>query len=269
MLRASESGVLSQAELESSAQGMSEDQYAQEFECSFEAAIAGAYYGSEMARCDREGRITAVPYDPLFKVSTAWDLGSTDDTSIWFYQVVAGEVRVIDFYTTHGKPPEHYAMHVLGKGYKYAKHHLPHDAKAKTFASGGRSSIEQLAEWFGWDAMRLVPMLDVQDGIQAARLMFPRVWIDADKCSDGIEALRQYQREWDDRTQSFKRTPRHDWASHPADAWRYMAVSWSEEHQPKDPPKPRFAAEAKNGVIEVAPLETLWKTANEHQKRRI
>jgi hypothetical protein len=270
MMRASESGILSDEELASSAQGMSQDQYAQEFECSFEAAIAGAYYGGEMARAEREGRITSVPYDPAFKVSTAWDLGHTDDTSIWWYQVIAGEVRVIDFYSTHGETPEHYAMHVLGKGYNYAMHYLPHDARAKTFASGGRSAIEQLAEWFGWNKMTIVPNLDVQDGIQAARLMFPRVWIDAEKCADGIEALRQYQREWDDKTQSFRKTPRHDWASHPADAWRYMAVSWSEEYQPKEPPKSRFAVEGKlGGVIEIAPLETLWKTANEHQKRRI
>ena len=267
MLRASASGILSDAELKSASLGMSEDQYAQEFECSFEAAIAGAYYGREMAQADREGRVCPVEWEPSAKVHTAWDLGFTDDTAIWFFQVIAGEVRVIDHYAASGKDIAHYAGVIQDKMYSYGLHHLPHDARAKTLASGGKSTIEQLAEHLGMSKLRIVPGLSVQDGIQAVRLMLPKTWFDADKCADGIEALRQYRREWDDRTQSFKTSPRHDWTSHTADAARMMAIAWQEEFAPKVPEPPKWPVKAEEGRIIVAPLEVLWKTAPKRSGR--
>ena len=268
MLRASDSKILSAEELADSARGMSEDQYAQEFECSFDAAIKGAYYGREMADADREGRICPVPWERDLKVYTAWDLGYSDDTAIWFYQVVAGEVRVIDHYASNGKDIAHYAGVIQDKPYTYGLHHLPHDARAKTLASGGKSTIEQLAEYLGMSKLRIVPGLSVQDGIQAVRMMLPRTWFDADRCADGIEALRQYQREWDDKTQSFRTTPRHDWTSHTADAARMMAIAWREEYAPVTMPKPAWPVEAMpDGTIKIAPLDVLWRGVKKRDGR--
>lgn len=265
ILRASDSKILSQEELDDSARGMSQDQYAQEFECSFDAAIKGAYYGAEMLRCDAEKRITDVPYDYLAPVHTAWDLGYSDDTAIWWYQVIAGEVRVINHYSANGKDIAHYAKIIQSKPYKYGLHHLPHDARAKTLASGGRSVIEQLADHIGIENLRIVPNLSIQDGIQAARLMFPRVWFDAIKCADGIESLRQYQRAWDEKLQCFKEAPLHDWTSHDADGFRMMAVAWSEEHAPKETPKPLYPVVGTKDGFRLAPLETLWRD-NQYRK---
>lgn len=269
MLRASESNLLLPAELEDAAAGMSADQYDQEFECSFEAAILGAYYGQEMMRADKEGRISDVPYDYLAPVHTAWDLGYSDDTSIWFYQVIAGEVRVINHYSSNGKDVKHYGNYIKQKTYNYGFHHLPHDARAKTLASGGKSTIEQLAEILGMESLRVVPNLSVQDGIQAVRKMFPRVWFDAEKCHEGIESLRQYQREWDEKLQCFKEKPRHDWTSHDADSFRMLGVAWSEEHASKEPEKQLYPVVGTKQGFQLAPLEVLWKDNATRSKGRL
>src|SRR5690606_5962236 len=150
--------------------------------CSFDAAILGAIYGAEMRRMDAEGRITNVEYNPELPVHTAWDLGRSDDTSIWFYQIAYDEVHVIDHHRSNGRTVDYYGELVNGKPYKYAMHWLPHDARAKTLASGGKSVIEQLARHLGASKLRIVPNLSVQDGIQAARQLFKRVWIDDDNC---------------------------------------------------------------------------------------
>lgn len=268
MLRASESGLLDADELADARLTMSADQYAQEFECSFDAAIIGAYYGEEMAQCSREGRIGPVTWDRELKVYTYWDLGYTDDTAIVFAQHVAGEVRVIDHYAAAGKPVVHYVDLLRSKPYRYGKHWLPHDARAKTLSSGGRSTIEQLGEHLGIENMGIVPQLSVQDGIQAARFMFPRVWFNEETCDDLIECLRQYQREFDDRTQAFKASPRHDWTSHSADAFRYLAVGWREDYAPQAPVKPRWPVEGVHeGRIQIAPLNDLWRDSRSRKDR--
>lgn len=228
-LKASESGLIPAEEIEALKAMMTPEQYEQEFECSFEAAILGAYYGREFAEIEAKGRICAVPYDTNAKVHTAWDLGYSDDTAIWFFQVIRGEIHIIGFYFASGRDIDHYASVIAGKGYDYGTHWLPHDAKAKTLASGGKSVQEQLAAHLGWSNIRIVPNLSVEDGIQAARKMFPRLYFDT-SCDEGIEALRQYQREWDDNRKCFKDKPLHNWTSHPADGFRYLAVAWQEEY---------------------------------------
>lgn len=235
-LKASETGLIPPDEVEALQGMMTPEQYEQEFECSFEAAILGAYFGREMAQAEQEGRITTVTHDENAPVFTAWDLGYSDDTAIWFYQVIAGEIHIIDYYFASGRDIDHYADLVLSKkGYDYETHWLPHDAKAKTLASGGKSIQEQLSAHFGWGAIRIVPRLSLEDGIQAARKAFPRMYFDTG-CHEGIEALRQYQREWDDERKCFKQKPLHNWTSHPADAFRYLAVAWQEEHGPSVQP---------------------------------
>jgi len=230
MLRASDSGLLPDGELADARRTLSEDQYLQEYECSFEAAILGAFYGTEMRNLDEAGHIRDVPYDPSLPTYTAWDIGHRDDTAIWWYQVIRREIHVIDYYAASGETPETIAAVVNGKPVHYGQHFLPHDARAKTFAAGGKSTIEQLAALLGgFSMLSIVPSLSIQDGIQAARTMLPQCWFDAEKCRTGLEVLRQYQREYDEDTKSFRKTAKHDGNSHGADAFRMLAVSWSEE----------------------------------------
>jgi hypothetical protein len=230
-LRASQTDLLPVEELEDAAKSMSQDQYLQEFECDFESAIQGAYFGKEMRQLTDQGRITQVDYDPMFKVNTAWDLGYSDDTAIWFFQVIHGEIRLLDYHYSNGQPVAFYAGVIesreVERGYEYGYHYLPHDARAKTLASN-RSVIEQLGDKLPMKSLRIVPNLGLQDGIQASRLALTRAWFDH-KCADGIECLRQYQREYDEDKKVFRDKPRHDWTSHGADAFRYLSIVWKDE----------------------------------------
>ena len=236
-LPASQSKLLPESELEAAKAQLAEDQYLQEYECSFEAAILGAIWGTEMRKLTEDGRITMVDNQIEVRTHTAWDLGHTDDTAIWWYQVIANEIHIVDFFALSGGTIEEFVAKIKEKPYNYGKHYLPHDAKARTLASGGKSVIEQMATHLGINNLAIVPSLSVQDGIQAVRMALPKCWFDAEKCADGIEALRQYQREYDEDKKAFRQTPKHDWTSHPADAMRMLAISWREE--PKDkPPDP-------------------------------
>jgi phage terminase large subunit len=266
-LPASTSGLLPVSELNAARAQLSEDQYLQEYECSFEAAILGAFYGKEMREAQEQGRIGRVRWDENLKVYTAWDLGYKDDTAIWFYQVLRGEVRVIDFHSVSGASIEQIADTVKVKPYRYAKHYLPHDARAKTLAAAGKSIIEQLAAHLGFANLAVVPELSVQDGIQAVRQVLPRCWFNEDGCRDGIEALRQYQREYDEDKKAFRQAPRHDWASHPADAFRMLALAYRE-----DAPTTERSAETRPlmvGPTNTATLNDMWATAQTSRRSRI
>jgi hypothetical protein len=258
-IRASTSGLIKAEELKDASQGMTDDQYEQEFECSFEAAILGAYYGKELKILEESGRIAKVAYDRSLPVFTAWDLGYHDDTAIFFYQVTHSEIHVIDYYSGSGLAIEDYAQAVTSKGYKYERHYLPHDARAKTLASGGKSVIEQLANHLGISKLAIVPSLSVQDGIQAARVMLPRVWFDRYNCESAVELLKQYQREWDEDKKAFRDKPRHDNTSHCADAFRMMAVAWRENKPKIEEKVDIFPVKGQNGRIVTAPLDDLWK----------
>ena len=232
VLRASQTKILPQDELDDARSMMSEDQYQAEFECDFESAILGAYYGKEMRELTDSNRITDVDCDAMFKVNTAWDLGYSDDTSIWWYQVVHGEIRVLDYHSSNCETVEYYTDLIKQKkreyGYEYGIHWLPHDARAKTLASGGKSIIEQIGKQIPLESLKIVPSLSLQDGIQASRMALQRSWFDH-KCIDGIECLRQYQREYDEDKKVFRDKPRHDWTSHGSDAWRMLAIAWKDE----------------------------------------
>jgi len=262
-LPASESGLLPQSELNAAKAQLSEDQYLQEYECSFEAAIIGAFFGTEMRLA--EPRINErVVFTEGYPVHTAWDLGYRDDTAIWWYQVVGGEVRVIDFYAVSGADIRAIAEVVVNKGYTYGKHYLPHDARAKSLQTG-RSIVEQLADHLGINHLSVVPNIGLQDGIQAIRQMLPRTWFNSVKCGDGIEALRQYQREYDEDKKAFRASPRHDWTSHPADAFRMLAVAWRAE------PSAQRPLESKTLIVgpqnEVT-LNDMWQVHERSVSRR-
>jgi hypothetical protein len=268
VLRASQTGLLDKAELEDAAKTMTQDQYLQEFECDFESAILGAYYGKEMRQLTDGGRITEVEYDPLFPVHTAWDLGYSDDTAIWWYQVVHGEIRLLDYHSSNGQPVAFYAGIIQSReeerGYTYGTHWLPHDARAKTLSSN-RSVIEQLGDKIPLKTIKITPNLKLQDGIQASRLALTRAWFDH-KCTDGIECLRQYQREYDEDKKVFRDKPRHDWTSHGADAFRYLAIVWKDEAKIVDPEAPIRGVFV--GQTEVS-LNDLWKETKVKANNRI
>ena len=265
-LRASQTGLLPDGELKDAFNSMTEDQYLQEFECSFEAAIIGAYYGKEMRVLTDQNRITKVEHDPIFPVHTAWDLGYSDDTAIWWYQVVHGEIRVLEYHSSNGQPVSYYTGLIQSKDYHYGTHWLPHDARAKTLASGGKSIIEQISNKIPLESLKIVPNLSLQDGIQATRLALMRAWFDADKCQDGIECLRQYQREYDEDKKMFRDKPRHDWTSHGADAFRMLSIAWSEEH--KEVPRDKPITGINVGQNDVT-LDEMWRTTVTPQHRRI
>jgi phage terminase large subunit len=261
-----ESGILPQSEVNALKNELSEDAWRQEMECDFDAALPGAIWGRELYQAEQDGRITGVEYDGFADVYTAWDLGYSDDTAIWFYQVIHGEVHFIDFYAASGKSIEHYAAQVLSRPYRYKTHFLPHDARAKTLASGGKSVIEMLAEHLSITKMAITPSLSMQDGIQAVRMMMPRAWFDKERCYDGIEALKQYQREWDEDKKMFRDKPRHDWTSHAADSMRYAAINWKEEVKPVVEDKPIRGIMV--GQTDVT-LNELWASQPKQKTKRI
>lgn len=225
-LRASETGLLDQKELADARKMMSDDEYAQEYECSFEAAVRGAYYGRELNDAEEAGRITGVPYDPRLEVHTAWDLGVADSTVIWFVQIVGRETRWIDVLKGEGVGLDWYAKELKERPYNYGTHYLPHDVEVRELGTG-KSRYEVLGG-LGIRNIKVVPAMPVEDGIQALRMLIPTSWFDREKCKEGLEALRMYRREWDDKRQEFKRAPLHDWTSHYADAARMFAMGHRE-----------------------------------------
>jgi hypothetical protein len=220
--KASQTGILSPTELRAARSVMTQDEYDQEFECSFDASVKGAIYADQLADARASGRITRIPYEPTLPVDTDWDLGVGDATAIWYTQSLkTGEVRVIDYDEGSGEGLPYYAGRLKQKPYSYGVHWAPHDIQVREFTSG-RSRIETAASM--GITFQIHPKHSVEDGIHAGRLIFPKCWFDAERCKAGLEALQHYRRDYNTRLSEFKAIPVHDWASHGADAWRGFAV---------------------------------------------
>ena len=248
--KASFTGYIPQDELDAARQDMTADEYAQEWECSFEAAVKGAIFAQELTKARTEGRVLSLAVDPALPVDTDWDLGIGDATAIWFSQSTrGGEVRLIDYYEAQGEGFPHYAQVLERKGYNYGKHWAPHDIQVRELGSGLSRMI--VAKNHGIN-FTLTPRLsqahsgEVEEGIHAARMLFGRCWFDETRCKAGLEALTNYRRDYNSRLDEFKATPVHDWASHAADAFRGLAV----RHQ-----TPREKAKAQ--VVNL-PREFTW-----------
>jgi phage terminase large subunit len=196
--------------------------------------VEGAIYRSELILTEKEGRICRVPYDAMKPVDTFWDLGFGDNVAIWFAQSIGFEFHIIDFMSDCLKDLSFYLKELHKKPYLYGNDYLPHDARAKTLAAGGRS-VQQIMIAAG-RKVNIVRQLGVMDGIAAVRTIFNRCYFDAEHCADGIQALRHYRYDFDEDLMTFKKEPRHDWASHPADAFRYLGVSIKDSVAQK--PKP-------------------------------
>ena len=224
MHRADQTGVIEAEELElmRNLPGSDDDTFRQEFLCDFTAANRGAYYAKQLNTLIANQGI--FPYDPEKLVYTAWDIGYTDDTSIWFYQFNGKEIAIIDFFTVSGYSVPDVLAVLREKPYSYGEFFLPHDAKNKSFQTG-KSVREQMTS--AGAKVVIVPDLSVQDGIQAARETLPNVYFNTGNADVriGLSALKTYQREWDDRNRRFKDSPKHDWASNPADAFRMLALA--------------------------------------------
>ncbi|MCG8560468.1 MAG: hypothetical protein MI824_11760 [Hyphomicrobiales bacterium] len=211
--------------------------YEQEYLCSFDGPVFGAFYARELRRAQEEGRIGRVPYDRAHPVHTAWDLGYTDSTAIWFIQAVGKERRLIDFHEGSGVGLDVYARVLRSKPYLYGHHYFPHDAEHHELTTG-ESRVDTL-RGLGIEPT-VVPQHNVLDGINATRHMLDRTWIDEETCGErGLEALRQYRREWDDRLKDWKRKPLHDWTSHAADALRTFAAGFDEPELVRKPGRHR------------------------------
>ncbi len=177
--------------------------------------------------------ITTVPYDPSNRVDTWWDLGLNDSTAIWFTQTSrGGAVSVIDYYEVRNEGLPHF-VHVLEEtDYLYGTHNAPHDIEVRELGTG--RSRREVAYDLGIN-FRVVPKLPLEDGIHAVKMLLPRCTFDIKNCKDGVEALRHYHRAYNERTRAFRATPVHDWTSHGADAFRYLAIGMKQHKLEKAP----------------------------------
>jgi phage terminase large subunit len=197
--------------------------------------VIGSYYGRLMTDAERGGRIR-LDLEPLdAPVHTAWDLGIGDATAIWWWQMAGAELRIVDYYESHGVGLEHYAALVRGKPYQRGDDFVPQDARVREFVSG-RTRLESMIA-LGLKP-RVVKAHKVEDGINAVRRTLPRCMFHGPRCERGLDALRLYQSEWDDETRVLANRPKHDWTSHAADAFRYLALAWEEAATTEAPSNP-------------------------------
>lgn len=233
--------------------------------------VNAAVYGKWMEKAKTDGRLKEGIYDPSLPVFTAWDLGYSDDTAIWWFQVAGNEIRVIDYYENNREDMKHYAEQIYGREiinieygesgkvlsydlgdpieglerrtkYKYGDHYLPHDAANKLLQAGGRSVVDQLFE-FGIKAF-VVPATSQQNQISAGRAAIDLAWFDPIHCKQGIRCLKKYAFEERDGEKGYSTTPKHDVYSHGADAWEILARVWKSAKIEAAPPKPRYLQEA-------------------------
>lgn len=219
--KASQTGIVAEEELKAAKKEMGDDKYAQEFECSFHAAVEGSYYGQILNKVEEDGHVCEIQRDDLCRTFTAWDLGMGDSTAIWVAQVVGQEIRLMDYIENHGQGLDWYVRELTSRDWHKASHLLPHDVEVRELGTG-KSRLEVLRS-AGLDCT-VLPRLSVDDGIQAARRLLPRCWFNVPAVKQGLDCLRNYRREFDESRQVFFDKPLHNWASHGSDSFRYLAI---------------------------------------------
>ena len=234
-IKVTESGVIPEEEIQRIRDAVSDAKFQQEFQNDFSAELVGTYYASIINEIEAEGRINSeVHWSPDLDVHVSFDIGRGDSTVAWFWQEIPHGIQWIDYYINNGEQAQHYIDMLKEKPYRYAKINLPHDAKAKTFATH-KSALEQFIEGFDAGIINMVPKLSVEDGIEASRQILKYSNFDADRCYHGIECLRVYRKKWDPIKQVFMKTPLHDYSSDPADAFRYAAIVANKKFLPPPP----------------------------------
>lgn len=221
MYKASETGVLPADELASLRMEMTDEEYDQEYECNFDAAIPGSYYGKSLANLRKRNHIGNYNWNPRLPVITAWDIGMNDKTVIWFAQLDNNEVILIDYYENSDEILSHYINVIKSKPYVYDYHIMPHDVTQRSYTTGATrlSELEQMGL-----KCRVAKRTTVLDGINSARNMLLRCKFDQLKCSKGLDALAFYHSQYNDKNDVQQLVPVHDWSSHAADAFRYLAT---------------------------------------------
>jgi len=225
--KASETRVVDDVELKAAKNEMGEDKYRQEFECSFDAAVEGSYYGQILNELEDKKHMQEIPREELSRTFTAWDLGMGDSTSIWVAQLVGTEVRLLDYYENHGVGLDHYVKWIKDNDYLKAEHILPHDVRVRELGTG-KSRLEMLEE-AGLE-VKIAPRMGLDDGIQAVRRLLPRCWFNVPQVQNGLNCLRNYRRDYDEKRKIFFERPLHDWSSHGSDSFRYLALGLDEGH---------------------------------------
>ena len=215
---------ISIAELEADiARGeISREKAMQEYWCSFDRGTTGSYYFEYINKAKLEERISSVPYEPMYPVNTAWDIGINDETAIVFFSAIGTSLHIIDYYENHSQGLEHYAKILKEKGYVYGVHFGPHDLRNREWISGNITRVDKARE-LGIN-FKVVPKLSLSDGIEQVKTVLPRCYFDEKKCVRLIKCLENYHREYDDRRKTYLDHPVHDWASNAADAVRYMSI---------------------------------------------
>lgn len=249
------------------AEGMEQALIDQEYKVDFSAALVGSYYGALLQALELRGGLAEFDHG-TDEVFTSWDLGHSDSTAIWFWRVQGDQISVIDHFEANGKPMSYYFDLIEQwseeRKYRYAKHWMPHDARAKTLQTGA-SIIEQCVSRWGASRVSICPELSLADGIQAARKLLQGNIRFHPRCSklnhpgdsDGVECLKQYHKEWDDDRHCYVNHPEHDWTSHTADAFRYLAcVVRASEFITRKPDNAKSVAANPNAVR----LDDVWKT---------
>jgi phage terminase large subunit len=202
--------------------------YLQEYECDFTVPIVGAYYAELIARAYRDGRVGHVPHEEALTVDTWWDLGINDRMSIWFSQSVGQEIRIIDYMEGTGQGLSHYIQKMKAKPYVYGRHTAPHDIEVRELTNG--KSRRDTAMGLGVN-FNVAPRLPIHDGIDAVRTLFGRFWFDSEKCREGLNALKNYRKQYDEKKKTYNNQPYHDWSSNGADAFRTLATALDMGHK--------------------------------------
>lgn len=262
MLKASQSGILSNRAMRLAKREMTDESWQQEMECDWNAAVPGTYYAKIIAEIETKGQIGNFPHNPALPVYAAADIGFTDSTAFWFWQVDENGPVLIDYEQDSAQEMSFYFKMLRDKPYEYDSIYFPHDAKATSFQTG-RTTVEQfIRQGF---PVKPVSKQKRQHGIDAARMMLPRCRIDQTHCFAGIEALRAYRRKFDEKTQQYSDTPFHDWASDGADAFRYFALTTDSEFKPVD----EFDDEPAELAAPNYTLDDLWAARDDEWRSKI
>jgi phage terminase large subunit len=219
--KVSETQIIDVEELEAARKEMGDDKYNQEFECSFNAAVEGSYYGKLINDLEEQGRMCEITRDDLCQTYVAWDLGMGDSTALWVAQNAGQETRLMDYVENHGQGLDWYVNWLKDNNWHQAEQLLPHDVEVRELGTG-KSRLEVLRE-AGLN-VKVLPRLSVDDGIQSVRRLLPRCWFNMPKVKQGLDCVRNYRREYDEKRNVFYDKPLHDWASHGSDAFRYLAL---------------------------------------------
>lgn len=225
--KASETGIIAESELKDARKEMGDDKFNQEYECSFNAAVEGSYYGKLVNDLEEKGRMCDITRDDLCQTYVAWDLGMGDSTALWVAQNVGQETRLMDYVENHGQGLDWYVNWLKDNNWHKAEQLLPHDVEVRELGTG-KSRLEVLRE-AGLN-VRVLPRLSVDDGIQAVRRLLPRCWFNMPKVKQGLDCLRNYRREYDEKRNVFYDKPLHDWASHGSDSFRYLALGMEQNN---------------------------------------